>query len=188
MVEWGWTKKIAHHESYGKTDKKMNTTSANMTYLVDNKKYLCQHKKLHPLTARRGKLISEKMYKYIENIINQDSQKFVTSEGRDDSSNQKLTNCEIEYDQFCCSDCTKSLCLEIKNKMSVLKKLYDLVKALNLNDDNEEKCHGVTTDFIRKLTDLFFITIGEKESTKILSRKMDWLRKSETLTRVYRPM
>ena len=99
----------------------MNTTSANMTYLVDNKKYLCQHKKLHPLTARRGKLISEKMYRYIENIINQDSQKFVTSEGGDDSSNQKLTNCEIEYDQFCCSDCTKSLCLEIKRKMSSLE-------------------------------------------------------------------
>ena len=42
------------------------------------------------------------------------------SEGGEDLSNQKWTNCEIEYDQFCCSDCTKSLCLEIKNKMSAL--------------------------------------------------------------------
>ena len=50
--------------------------------------------------------------------------------------------------------------------MGVLEKLYNLVKTLNINDDNEEKCCGVSTDFIRKLTDLFFITIGEKASTK----------------------
>ena len=35
----------------------MNKTSDNMTYLIDNNKLLCQHKKLHPLTARRGKWI-----------------------------------------------------------------------------------------------------------------------------------
>ena len=33
----------------------MNKTSKNMTYLIDNKKFQCQHTKLHPLTARRGK-------------------------------------------------------------------------------------------------------------------------------------
>ena len=46
--------------------------------------------------------------------------------------------------------------------MSVINKLYNLVKTLNINDDNEENCCGVSTDFIRKLTDLFFITIGKK--------------------------
>ena len=60
------------------------------------------------------------MYRDIEKIIQNDSQKYITSEGGEDLSNQKLTNCDIEYDQFCCSDCNKSLCLEIKNKMSVL--------------------------------------------------------------------
>ena len=31
-----------------------------------------------------------------------------------------------------------------------------------MNDDKMEKCCGVSTDFIRKLKDLFFIIIGEK--------------------------
>ena len=46
--------------------------------------------------------------------------------------------------------------------MGLLEKLYNLVKTLNMNDDNEGKCYGVSTDFISKLTDLFFIIIGEK--------------------------
>ena len=66
MVEWGLTKKIAHHESYEKNITKRNTTSENITYLVDNKKFLCQHEKLHPLTAKRRKLISEIIYRDIE--------------------------------------------------------------------------------------------------------------------------
>ena len=73
-----------------------------------------------------------------------------------------MTNCEIEYDQFCYSDCTKSLCLEIKKKIIVLDKLYNLFKTLNVNDDDEEKLYGVSTYFIRKMTYLFFINIGEK--------------------------
>ena len=62
------------------------------------------------------------MYGYIEEIIQHDSQKYIPSEGRDNLSNNKQTNCDIEYDQFCCSYCTKSLCLEIKNKISALEK------------------------------------------------------------------
>ena len=42
------------------------TTPENVSYLVDNKKCLCQHGRLHPLTARKRKLISEKMYRDIE--------------------------------------------------------------------------------------------------------------------------
>ena len=48
---------------------KMKTTSEKITYLVDNKTYLCQHNKLHPLTDRRGKWISETMYRYIEKSL-----------------------------------------------------------------------------------------------------------------------
>ena len=46
----------------------------------------------------------------------------------------------------------------------IIQKLYKLVKALNVNYDSEEKCYGVSTYFIRKLADLFFITTGEKLS------------------------
>ena len=69
--------------------------------------------------------------------------------------------------------------------MSVLKKSHNLVKTLNMNDDNEEKFCGVSTDFIRKLTDLFSLTIGEKSSKNIPLRKMYPLRKSATLTGLY---
>ena len=76
----------------------------------------------------------------------------------------------------------------MKRKMSALDKLYNLVKTLNMNDDNMEKCCGVSTDFIRKLTDLFFIIIGEKASTNIPLGKMYLLRKSATLKFLYGPM
>ena len=73
-----------------------------MIYLVDNKAFMCQHNKLHPLTARRGKCISETIYRDIEDINQHDSQKYITSGGKEDLSNKKLTNCEIDYDLFCC--------------------------------------------------------------------------------------
>ena len=47
----------------------MYKTSDNMAYLIDNKKFLCQHKKLDPLTARRGKWIPEEMYREIASIV-----------------------------------------------------------------------------------------------------------------------
>ena len=62
------------------------------------------------------------MYRDIENIIQHDSQKYITSDGGENISNQKWTNCEIDYDRFCCSYFTKSLCLDIKNNMSALEK------------------------------------------------------------------
>ena len=49
---------------------KKNTTSDNITYLVNIKNILCQNNKLHPLTARRGKLISETIYRDIEKSFN----------------------------------------------------------------------------------------------------------------------
>ena len=97
-----------------------------------------------------------------------------------------MTNCDIDYDQYRCSDCTKSLCLEIFK--IYLEKCYNLVKTLNMNDDDMEKCCGVSTDFIRKLTDFLFILIGEKASINIPLRKMNRLRKSATLTCIYGPM
>ena len=80
------------------------------------------------------------------------------------------------------------MCLEIKKKTSSLEKSYNLVKILNINDDKEETCRGVSTDFIRKLTDFFFITIGEKPSKNIPLSKIYRLRKSATLTCIYGTM
>ena len=105
----------------------MNKTSDNMIYLIDNKTFLCQHKKLDPLTARRGKFIPETLYREIESIVKNDSPKCGTQEGGEDLLHQELNNCEIDYDQYYCYDCSQSLCLEIKNKRKSLDKLYNLV-------------------------------------------------------------
>ena len=90
MVAWWCTEVIAHYESHGKTLKTMNNTLENTTYIIDNKFFLCQHNKLHPLTARRGKWISETFHIDIENVIKNDSQKYITSEGGEDLLNRKF--------------------------------------------------------------------------------------------------
>ena len=64
--------------------KKMNKTSENMTYFIDNKTFLCQHKNLYPLTDRRVIWVSETMYRNIEKIVQHGSHKYITSEGGED--------------------------------------------------------------------------------------------------------
>ena len=44
-----------------------NTTSDNVSFLIDNKNCLCQPEKMHPLTARNRGWISERMYIYLKN-------------------------------------------------------------------------------------------------------------------------
>ena len=67
---------------------------------------------------------------------------------------------------MCCKYCTESLCSDIQNKMSIIKRFNTLVRTLNINEDkNQEKLHGISTKVIRKLTDLFFTIIGEKASS-----------------------
>ena len=46
------------------------TASDNVSYLNDNKDYLFRHEKVHPLTARKGKWISERLYRYLEKKFN----------------------------------------------------------------------------------------------------------------------
>ena len=94
--------------------------------MVDNEKYLCQHGKLHPLTSIKGKFISETIYRYFEGIIQQDSHRYITWKENEGLKNHKSTNYEIEYDLFCCQDCTKWLCLYIKKKMYILEKFFQL--------------------------------------------------------------
>ena len=57
-----------------------------------------------------------------------------------------------------------------------------------MNDDKTEKCCGVSTYFITKLTDEFFIIIGGRASTNIPLNKMYCVRKIERLTFLYVPM
>ena len=73
--------------------------------------------------------------------------------------------------------------------MNVLEKFNLLVRTLNMNDDDKEgKICGISTKFIRKLTDLSFLIIGEKASTDIPLNKTNNLRKMEKLICLYEPM
>ena len=69
MVEWGCTKKLLSLNLMGKYVTKMNTTSENMTYLVHNKKNMCQQNKLHPLKHIKVKWTSEIMHRDIEKLF-----------------------------------------------------------------------------------------------------------------------
>ena len=65
------------------------TISDNISYLVDNKKCLCQNEKLHPLTNRTGKYISETTYIYLEGIIMQDSHRNIALKENEVLTTQK---------------------------------------------------------------------------------------------------
>ena len=54
-------------------NRERNPISENISYLFE-KKCLCPHGKLHPLTARKGEYISATMHRYLESIIMQESQ------------------------------------------------------------------------------------------------------------------
>ena len=47
-----------------------NTTSDNVSFLNDNRICLCRHEKLHPLPARKGKWISEILYRDLKKSFN----------------------------------------------------------------------------------------------------------------------
>ena len=55
LVEWEWTEGIAHYEPYGKI-LKMNKTPENMTYLLNNKTIMCQHKIFAPINKEKRKM------------------------------------------------------------------------------------------------------------------------------------
>ena len=73
--------------------------------------------------------------------------------------------------------------------MNVLEKLHLLFRTINMNDDdNEAKVCGISTNFIRKLTDLFYVTVCEKASKHITLNKTYYLRKIPKIARIYGPM
>ena len=72
-----------------------NKTSDNASYLVDNEKSICQHRKLYQLTARKEKFISETIYADLEGIIQQDSHIYINPQENEGLTTQKWTNDEI---------------------------------------------------------------------------------------------
>ena len=74
-------------------------------------------------------------------------------------------------ENWCCEVFTESLYLDVQ-KNTILKRLYLLVRMLNIiKDDNEENLYVISTNFIRKLTE-FFTIICEKESSNVLLTKI----------------
>ena len=77
----------------------------------------------------------------------------------------------------------------IQKKMDVLDIFHLLVRTPNMNDgDKEAKVCGTLTKFIRKLTNLFFLIIGEKFSKNLPLNKTYSLIKMAKLIFLYGPM
>ena len=73
--------------------------------------------------------------------------------------------------------------------MKFLEKLHLLFRTLNMNDDeNKAKVCGISTNFIRKMIDLFFIIIDQKGSTNIPLNKTYYLNEIVKITLLYGPM
>ena len=80
------------------------------------------------------------MCRDLENIIIQESQRNMSQNENEVPETHKLTKFEVKNDKMCCKDCTKSLCLDIQKKISIINRLHTLVRTLNMNEDgNKEK-------------------------------------------------
>ena len=89
------------------------------------------------------------MYKELEDIIMNDSQRNITHPENYISENQKSSDSEITNDKMCCKDFTESLCLYIQNKICIMEILHTLVRTLNMNEDeNEENVYRISNKFI----------------------------------------
>ena len=64
------------------------------------------------------------MYGDNENIVQQESHKYTTPEVNEGLLTQKLKNCEMEYDLFCCQDCTKPLWLNFRKHYWSLETIF----------------------------------------------------------------
>ena len=81
---------------------------------------MCNRGTFHPLTSRKGKCISVKMYRKLEDTTLKDLQRNIIHHENEVLEIQKLINFEIKNDNMCYKDCTESLCLYIDKKMSMI--------------------------------------------------------------------
>ena len=73
--------------------------------------------KIASINRQKGDFFSEIMHRDSREIILQDLHITITNQENEVLTTQKLTNYEITYDNLCFQYCTKSLCLDIKNKI-----------------------------------------------------------------------
>ena len=70
-----------------------------------------------------------------------------------------------------------------------LKALHELVRKLNILDDNTQTfTYELCSNFIRKLTQCLFITINKETSYMQYDLYLSWLNKFSVMTRMYGPM
>ena len=134
-----------------------------------------------PQQLERVDWIQKQCIDILKKEIQQDSLKYITAKSNEYLSTQKLTTFEIRDYLFSCQDSAKSICLYIQKKMNVLEIFHLLVRTLKMNNDNyEAKVCDILANFIRKLTDLFFIVIGRKHQQNVPWSRCITLKKTGT--------
>ena len=101
-------------------------------YLIDNKRNLCEHGLLHPMTARKGKYIPHNVHTSMEDTFK--NKLAYNSELGLDSSFEltHFNNHDISDKNMTCADCIKNLWDDMsRKKTEILKELHALVKALS---------------------------------------------------------
>ena len=69
LVKLGWAQIHYLDEPIWTFTLKRVKNQEKSQYLIDNKRHLCEHGLLHPMTARKGKYISHNVYTSMEDTL-----------------------------------------------------------------------------------------------------------------------
>ena len=108
-------------------------TKKKSQFLIDNKQHLYEHGFLHPMTAWKGKYITDNVYTSMEDTFNKHLQSKSVLEFDSSEEITHFNNHDISYKNMRCADCIKELWDDMSRKMKILRELHALVKALNKN-------------------------------------------------------
>ena len=93
-------------------------TKKKSQFLINNKKHLCEHGFLHPMTAQKGKYIPDNVYTSMKDIFNK---KLQSKSVLGFDSSEEIThfnNHDISYKNMRCGDCIKELWDDMSRKLS----------------------------------------------------------------------
>lgn len=112
------------------------TEGGGLVPSLNSCQFLCHHSEpgLHPVTARRGKLIRREIYDALVTLIDADRTYF----GLDSSNNntQEDNSTIIPYGNMKCDKCAEEYTQNLNYKVELIVALRDLYKALDPKNDD----------------------------------------------------
>ena len=97
--------------------------------VLKHQQLLCPHNRLHPRTARQGKLLPRSQYDAYTSLLQGERKLLCQQSATDDPGSP--TDCEIIPSRnLFCDICADSYCKELKEKLNLLKSIKDLYHVL----------------------------------------------------------